>query len=210
MHAVGYYFLRQLGVGGLRLFQRGDDRRVQVRDAEFLPLRQFFDKLAVTHQHRVVAAFKSRRLRHVIKRRRLNHRDANAGQRRFHRVNDVLVALGVGIENLFIERAIGTVVHPEHDGHHGGFVRNHVASQSQIHRPTAPAGHAVTAPTGMDKTDVQFRKPRQHVRFGESRVEALIRNAVAIEHDPVAILEGKVFRPGLQGDECDKPKRPNE
>ena len=79
MHAVGDDFLRQLGISGFRLFKRGDDGRVQVRNAEFFPFRQLFDELAVTHQHRVVTAFKSRRLRHVIKRRRLNHRDTKAG-----------------------------------------------------------------------------------------------------------------------------------
>src|SRR5439155_3397712 len=89
------------------------------------------------------------------------------------------------------------------------FVGKHIASQSQINRPTASARHAVAAPTGMDKTDIQFREAREYVCFSESRVQALIRDAVAVEHDPVAILEGKVFRTGLQGDACDKTKCPN-
>src|SRR5204863_9396809 len=112
-------------------------------------------------------------------------------------------------ENFFIERAIGTVVHAEHDRHYGGFVGKHIASQSHLNRPTTAAGHAVAAPTGMDKTDIPFRESRDDVCFHESRVQALIRDAVAVEHDPVSVLERKAFRPALQGDECDKTNCPN-
>ena len=62
----------------------------------------------------------------------------------------------------------------------------------------------------MDKTDIQFREAREYVCFGESRVQALIGDAVAVEHDAVAIPEGEAFRPRLQGHECDKTKCPNQ
>ena len=62
----------------------------------------------------------------------------------------------------------------------------------------------------MDETDVQFRKSRNDVRLGKGCVQALVRDAVAIEDDPVAILEGEALRPGLQSDECEETKSPNE
>src|SRR5436190_12224791 len=109
----------------------------------------------------------------------------------------MLVTLCVSAENLFIEGPIRTVVHAEHDRHHGWLVGKYIARQPQIDRSTAAARHAVAAPSGMDKTDIQFRETREDVGFSESRVQALIRDAIAVEHDPVALLEGKTFRPDL-------------
>ena len=130
MDAVGNNLFCQLRIGGLGLFERGDDRRVEIGHVQLLPIRHLSDKLAVTQQHRVVTAVKFRRLRHVIKRRRLNHRDPDAGQFLFHRINDVLVAGSVSVENLLVESPIRAVVHAEHDRHHRGFVGKHVAPQA--------------------------------------------------------------------------------
>ena len=44
------------GIAGLRLRERRDHRRIQVREVQPFALRQFGEKLAVAHQHGVVAA----------------------------------------------------------------------------------------------------------------------------------------------------------
>ena len=56
-------------------------------------------------------------------------------------------------------------------------------------RPPPPPGHPVAAPARMDEGDVHRREPRHDVGLDEGRVEPLIGDAVAVEDDPVAILD---------------------
>src|SRR5688572_32454825 len=153
--AVGDNFLRQLGIGGFGLFNSSNNGRVQIGNAQFFLPGQLSDELAVTREYGVVTAFELRRLRHIIIWRGLNDRNANAGQFLFYRVDDALVALRVGIENLFIESLIGTVIHAEHDGHDSGFVGKDITPQPSIDGSAAAARDAIAAPSGVDKTDIQ-------------------------------------------------------
>jgi len=73
--------------------------------------------------------------------------------------------------------------------------------QPHIDWPAATTGHAIATPSGVDKTNIHFREAGDHVGFGEGGVKALIGDAVAVKHDPVAVLERKVFRPSVRSGE---------
>src|SRR3954469_1603682 len=101
----------------------------------------------------------------------------------------MLVALAIGIENGLVKSTVRAIVHPQHNRHHGRAVREDVALQSLIDRSAAATGDPIAAPSGMNKLHVHLRKAGYDVGFGESRIQPLIGNAVAVEHNPVSIAK---------------------
>ena len=189
MDAVGDQLRRTGRVGGIGLTQCRYHRGVEVRQAEFLVGRQLLEEIAVAHQHLVVAALELRCARDIVIGRRLNQGHADARDLALHGLDDVLVAGREFVEDLLIEGTVTPVVHPQHDGEDGGIVGKNVAPDADIHGTTASAGNPVAAPPRMYEADVEMGEARDHVGLGEGGVETLIRDAVAEEDDPVAIVQ---------------------
>ena len=45
----------------------------------------------------------------------------------------------------------------------------------------------------MDKLHIELWKTRNDKRFGERCVQALVRDAIAVEHNPVTVFDGEGF-----------------
>ena len=85
------------------------------------------------------------------------------------------------------------IVHSEVDGDKRRLERLHVT------RGTAQASlSCVAAPADVAKRQLPLRETRQRIGFDDGGVEALFGNAVAEQHDPVAIVDGKLSRRGGQ------------
>ncbi len=181
-------------VGGIRLPECRYHIGVQVGDREFLVGRQLFDVVAVFEQHLVVAAFEQGRARHIVIGRGHNGGDPNPRQLALQGVHNVFVARAEFVEEGLIERAVMAVVHPQHNGHHGGIVRQHVPPDADVDGSAASAAHAVAAPSGMDEGDVHPGESRDYIGLGEGGVEPLIGDAVAVEHHAVSFVEGEGLR----------------
>ena len=189
MDAVGKDLGGVGGVGGVGLLQGGDHRGIEVGEAEFLIGRQLLEEIAVAQQHLVIAAFELGGARHVVVGRGHDSGDADAGKLPLQGVDDVLVAGGEFVESGLVEGAVPAVVHAQHDGDDGGIVGQHVAPEADVDGTAAAAGDAVAAPSGVDEGDVELGEARDHVGFGESGVEPLIGDAVAVEDHAVAFVE---------------------
>ena len=172
---------------------RLDARSVAIGEVALRLRRDFADEVAVLEQDRVVAFLELRRPGHVVVGRRLDQGEPDVGQVLHQLVDDVDVARGVGVERLVAERLVAGVVHAEHDRDDGRLVGLDVAGQPDVDRPAAAAADAVSAPSRVDEVDLGLGEPGDGERLGEGRVEALLGDAVAVEHDAVPILEGELI-----------------
>src|SRR4051794_27612500 len=103
----------------------------------------------------------------------------------------MFVTLAVLCKDRFIEAPIRSIVHSEHNGHHGRTVGKDVALQAQIDRPAASAVDGVTTPSGVHKRELHPRKARYGVCFDKGRVEPLIGDAVAVKDHAITVSEIK-------------------
>src|SRR5262249_4041578 len=118
----------------------------------------------------------------------------------FHALYDGLESAAVALEEVGIERPIAAVVHAEHDRQDGRLVSEHIALQTHVNGSAASPADAIPAPSGMDEAHVHSGEARQDVALGESCVEPLISDAVAVEDDAVSILQVEIrLGPGVSG-----------
>ena len=146
---------------------------------------QLSEVVTVTHQDRVVTAFKQRWARDVVIGGRSNKSDAAFGEFGPHLVDDAGRALGEFVEEGRVVGAVAAVVHAQHGGEHGGPVVEHVALEPGFQVAASAASDAVATPTGVRKAYRHFGKARDHKGFDEGGVEALVGDAVTVENDAV-------------------------
>src|SRR5437879_852689 len=101
MHAIGNDFLRERGVLCVRLLERGDYGRIQIRGIEMLAVRQILHELGIAQQNRVISALDGWLPRDVVEGRWLNRRDTKSRERCLHIVDDLLVARRKLVKNRF-------------------------------------------------------------------------------------------------------------
>jgi len=90
----------------------------------------------------------------------------------------------VGVEDGLIEVAVGPVVHAQQDRHVAGLVDGHVAVE-----PGQGVGRPVAADAGVVEMDPQFRASRVVEILDVLGIQTLMGDAVAEEHEAVAVLE---------------------
>src|SRR5579863_3446564 len=194
MHAVRNNFLGKTGVLRVRLLEHGDHGTVQIGGVEMLAVRQLFHKLRVSYEHRVVTALERRLAGDVVVGGWLDGRDTQFRKRRLHVMDNLFVPGSVLVKNGLVESPVASIIHAQHDGHHGGAVWNHIAAEPHISGAAATSAHPVAAPARVHEFDLHRREACHNVALGEGRVKALVRDAVPVKHHGVAVIEGKVLR----------------
>ena len=191
MDAVGNDLRRVRGIRRVRPGEHRDDRAVQVGHGGVDGVRLLPHEVGVAQQDRVVAARKARGAGHVVVGRGLDQGQPRAGRMGLEAREDMLIARPVGVEQTLVERAVARVVHAEHDRHDRGPIGEDVAGEADVDRAAPASAHPVAAPSGVDELDLEVRVAGSHVGLDVKGVEPLVGDAVAVEHDSIAVAEGE-------------------
>ena len=89
--------------------------------------------------------------------------------------------------NTLIVRPVAVVVHPEVDGDKGGLERQQVPGGT-----LQSAFRGVAAPADVAEGQLPLRETRESVGFDGGGIEALVGDAVAEKHHPLAIVNGEL------------------
>src|SRR6202011_2075157 len=76
-----------------------------------------------------------------------------------------------------------------------------IALEADVDSSPTAAGDPIATPAGVHEADVEPRKAREHKGFREDGVEALVRDAIAVENDGVAVFEVEIGLGGEGGGE---------
>ena len=191
VHAVRDDLSREVGVV---LQDRGDPGVhgvAEVHDRGLLLRAQGRDVAAEAAQRVVVAGEELRRSSHVVEGRGADEGEPDAGQGLLQLRDDRPVALAERRERHRVERLVAAVVHAEHDRDHGRLEGDDVALEADVDRARPAAPHRVPAHAGVVEADVPLREAGADVLLDEARVGAVLRDAVAVEDDPVPVPQGE-------------------
>src|ERR1700678_1564494 len=133
------------------LFERLNDRSIEVHRQGVLFSGQFAAKDAKPRQNLFVASSKHFWTRHIIVWGRFEEREASLRKLFPDRFHEGTIAILIVFENIRIKRAIKSVVHPQHDCDDGRFVIEYVAMQPQIDRSILAAADLVATHSGREK-----------------------------------------------------------
>ena len=191
VHPIGEDLAGELGVSGLHLGHAGVHRLAKVHHPGALPLRQPADVAPVPAQHVVVPGRELGGARNVVEGRRLDEGQAGVRKRLLQGPDDGGQPRGVGGEGRGVVGLVPAVVHPQHHRDHGGAVRQDVPLQALADGPGPAPGDPVPADAGVVEAHVPGGKPGGDVGLHETAVAAVLGDAVAVEHHPIAVAQGE-------------------